>query len=356
MTTVDINEVTQVAPPQARHVSARRLLVIGAMILFALFVIPRQLDSRWLLVMTSVVIYSVVALGLGILIGRVGLVSLCQFVLFAVGAWVALRVNYLVALPLPLTVLISGLVTAVLGVLVGLPALRLSGLYLALITLMAAGGGTVLLTRTQFPNGGGGFSGNSPKGGSASLLPRPSFALGDVAYYRYCVVVAVLVFLLGVWQVRGRAGRAWAAIRQSEVTALAAGVNTTFFKLWAFALASFTAGIGGALLAASRGGVSINQFPVQGSVQLLAVVLMGGVFNIWGAIIAGILYKLLPQILDQWGVSSEWSTILFGIGVIQVLLTAPGGLSDQLPKDLAKAGRAIRGLIMRSSKDAGTAT
>ena len=116
------------------------------------------------------------------------------------------------------------------GTLIGLPALRLSGLYLALITLMAAGGITVVLLIAQFPNGGGGFFGNSAAGGTSSRLPRPALATGDTAYYRYCVVVAGLMFLLAVWHVRGKPGRAWAAIRQSQATAVAAGVNTTLLQ------------------------------------------------------------------------------------------------------------------------------
>jgi len=336
------------APPRDRLISPVQLIIIAALLAFAMFALPELVDLRWLLVATSVVIYTVIMLGLGLLIGRVGLVSLCQFVLFAIGAWVALRLHYLTSMPLPLVVLLAGLVTAVIGVLIGLPALRLSGLYLALITLMAAGGLTVVLARLQFPNGGDGFSGNSRAGGSTSRLPRPSLALGDVAYFRYCIIVAVVMFLIAAWHVRSRAGRAWAAIRQSEVTALAAGVNTTLYKLWAFALASFMAGVGGGLLAAAKGGVSINQFPVQNSVILLAVVMMGGVLNVWGAVVGGVLYKLLPELLDNWGVSTEWSTILFGVGVLQVLLTAPGGLSDQMPKDLAKLARKLRGVVMRT--------
>ncbi len=147
------------------------------------------------------------------------------------------------------------------------------------------------------------------------------------------------MFLLAVWHVRGKPGRAWAAIRQSQATAVAAGVNTTFYKLWAFALASFTAGVAGAMLAAATGGVNINQFPVQNSITLLAVVLMGGIYSIWGAVVAALLLRLLPALLDDWGVSTELLTILFGIGVLQVLMTAPGGLVDQVPKDLAKLAR-----------------
>jgi branched-chain amino acid transport system permease protein len=230
--------------------------------------------------------------------------------------------------------------------------LRLSGLYLALITLMAAGALSVLLRIHQFPNGGSGFFGNSKEGGSTSRLPRPGIAQGDTAYYRYCVVVAGLMFLLALWHVRGKAGRAWAALRQSQATAVATGVNTTLYKLWAFALASFLAGISGAMLAAASGGVNINQFPVQNSILLLAVVLMGGVYNLWGAVVAGLLLRLLPALLDNWGVSTELLTILFGIGILQVLLTAPGGLVDQVPKDVKNLGRAIGKLVMPKRRGA----
>ena len=77
---------------------------------------------------------------------------------------------------------------------------------------------------------------------------------------------------------------------------------------------------------------------MQNSISLLAVVLMGGTFNLFGAVIAALFLRLLPALLDNWGVSPELLTILFGVGVLQVLLTAPGGLVDQVPKDLAKLG------------------
>lgn len=319
---------------------ARLVAAVGA--LLVVFALPLWLEGFWLLVMTGVVIYSIVTLGLGLLIGRVGMVSLCQFVLAAVGAWVALRLDYATSIPFPFLLLIAGLVTGVIGVLIGLPALRLSGLYLALITLMAAGAITIVLRTSQFPNGGGGFFGNTAAGGASSRLPRPSIAQGDAAYYRLCAIVAALMFLLAVWNVARKPGRAWAAIRQSQATAVAAGVNTVLYKLWAFALASFMAGVAGGLLAAAAGGVSVQQFPIQDSVILLAVVLMGGVYNLWGAVVAALLLRLLPALLDDWGISTELLTIIFGIGVLQVLLTAPGGLVDQVPKDLANLGRALR--------------
>jgi branched-chain amino acid transport system permease protein len=198
---------------------------------------------------------------------------------------------------------------------------------------------------TQFPNGGSGFFGNSAAGGATSRLPRPALATSDTGYYRYCIVVALIMFGVALAHVRTKPGRAWAAIRHSEATALSAGVNTVLYKLWAFALASFMAGIAGGLLAAAPGGININQFPVQNSVTLLAVVLMGGVFNLFGAVIAALFLRFLPALLDYWGVSTELLNILFGLGLLQVLLTAPGGVVDQFPKDMAKLGRKIAGLF-----------
>jgi len=303
--------------------------------------------------MTQVAIYAIVALGLGLLVGRVGMVSLGQAAVLALGAWVAARLLFATSLPYPFVLLASGLITMVLGTLVGLPALRLRGLYLALITLMLAGAITVVLATTNFPNGGHGFLGYN---GSTVHIPpirRPSIATTDPAFFRYAVIVAALMFLLALAHVRTRPGRAWAAIRQSESAALAAGINTTLYKLWAFALASFGAGVAGALLAgADRYLYSIN-FQTRDSITLLAVVLMGGIYSLWGAILAAVFLQLLPALLNSWGVSADWLTILFGIGVLQVLTTAPAGLVDQVPKDLARLGRLLLSLVRRSAPAGG---
>src|SRR5258708_6116839 len=228
------------------------------------------------------------------------------------------------------------------GTLIGLPALRLRGLYLALITLMLAGAITVGLATVNFPNGGHGFLGYN--GSSVHIPPirRPSIAASDPAYFRFAVVVAALMFGLALAHIRSRPGRAWAAIRQSEAAALAAGINVTLYKLWAFALASFITGVAGGVLAGAVRYLYSIGFPTQDSITLLAVVLMGGAYSLWGAIVAALLLQLLPAILNDWGVSADWLTILFGVGVLQVLTTAPAGLADQVPRDLARLGRLVR--------------
>ena len=324
-------------------------MVIAALLAFVLLALPELLSTYWITVFTAAAIYAVVALGLGILMGRVGLISLGQIAVLGLGAWVAAKLLFATGLPFPIVLLLSGLITMVLGTIVGLPALRLGGLYLALITLMMAGAITVVLAATDFPNGGPGFLAHTESSlGGIESVRRPAIAETDPAYFRYTVVFAALMFLLAFWHVRSKAGRAWEAIRQSEPAALAAGVNITLYKLWAFALASFMTGVAGGLLAGNVGQLFNYQFPTRDNIILLAVVLMGGIYSIWGAVVAGLLIRYLPALLDTWGLPADLLTILFGVGVMQVLLTAPAGLVDQFPKDMARLGRGVARLVRRT--------
>ena len=324
-----------------------RPAVAVALVAFAFLFIPSIFSLYYVNAWTQVAIWSIVTLGLGVLVGRVGMVSLGQGAVLAMGAWVAARILFATGLPYPVVLLASGLITMVLGTLVGLPALRMSGLYLALITLMLAGAITIVLQNIQFPNGGHGFTGYN--GATVHIPPirRPSIATTDPAFFRYSVIVAVLMFVLVLVHLRGRPGRAWAAIRQSEAAALAGGINTTLYKLWAFALASFITGVAGGLVAGFYHYLNSLTFATSDSITLLAVVLMGGAYSMTGAVVAAFLLKFLQQLLNDWGVSPDWLTILFGIGVLQVLTTAPRGIVEQMPKDIARLGRLVRGLFSR---------
>ena len=262
---------------------------------------PQLLSLYYIDTMTQVAVYSMVTLALGVLVGRVGLVSLGQVAVLAIGAWVAARLLFATTQPYPVVLLEAGLITMVAGVLIGLPALRLRGLYLALITLMLAGAITVVLATLNFPNGGHGFTGYN---GSLVHIPpirRPSIASSDPAYFRYSVIVAILMFALVLAHTKTKPGRAWAAIRQSEPAALAAGINTTLYKLWAFALASFITGVAGGVLAGAVHYLYSIGFPTQDSITLLAVTLMGGVYSMWGAVVAALLYQFLPGPAEQLG-------------------------------------------------------
>jgi len=329
-----------------------RAPVIAALLLFVLFGIPQLFSLYYVDTMTEVAIYSVVALGLGVLVGRVGLVSLGQIAVLAIGAWAAARLLFATTQPYPVVLIEAGLVTMVAGVVIGLPALRLRGLYLALITLMLAGAITVVLDTVNFPNGGRGFLGYNGSAVRPPAIRLPSIAANDKAYFQYSVVVAIVMFALVYTHIQMRPGRAWAAIRQSESAALAAGINTTLYKLWALALASFVTGVAGGLLAGASHYLYSIDFPAQNSITLLAVVLMGGAYSMYGAVVAALLYQFLPALLQNWGVSADWLTILFGLGVLQVLTTAPAGLADQVPKDLARLARLLLRLTGRPAAPA----
>jgi branched-chain amino acid transport system permease protein len=318
--------------------------VIAALLAIALFLLPATLGSDWINTFTSVAVYSVVAAGLVVLYGRVGMISLGQIALLAIGTWVATRLSFATNLPFPVLILVTGVITCAIGVLIGLPALRLSGLYLALITLMAAGAVNVVLAATDFPNGGGGFTGrtNAPNLSGLKPVARPGIAGSDTAYYRYTVIVCALMFLLALVHFASKPGRAWAVIRQSQPAALAGGVNITLYKLWAFALASFMTGVAGCLLAGQVGNPTVYGFPTQDSLTMIATALIGGIFTLWGAVVAGIFMQLIPFVFQaEWHLNPNFLLIIFGVGLLQVLLTAPGGLADQMPKDLAKLWKLI---------------
>ena len=142
-------------------------------------------------------IYSVVSLGFGLLYGRVGLISLGQVALLSIGCWIGTRLAYATSIPFPILLLVVGAIVMVIGVLVGLTAIRLSGLYLALITLMFAAATTVVLRLIDFPNGGGGFTGHTSSPDLSGLRAGPPAVDGGgaTAYYRYVVVVVAIMFL-----------------------------------------------------------------------------------------------------------------------------------------------------------------
>src|SRR6202046_2920921 len=150
-------EGSSLSPGRLQPRSLIRPAWVLGLLLLGLFAIPAIVSLYYVDAGTQVAVYAIVALGLNLLVGRVGLVSLGQAAVLAIGAWVAARLLFATSLPFEVVLLITGSITMVLGTLVGLPALRMSGLYLALITLMLAGAITVVLATINFPNGGHGF-------------------------------------------------------------------------------------------------------------------------------------------------------------------------------------------------------
>jgi branched-chain amino acid transport system permease protein len=299
--------------------------LVVVVLLFALFAIPELLDAFWVANFTQMAVFSIVAASAGLLYGRVGLVSLGQVASYGIGCWVTMRLAFATSLPFPLLLISGGLVAAVIGVLIGLPALRVSGLYLALVTLMLAAGVEIVLGEVKFPNGGSGFKGVVKTLSDIRPTRRPSWATTDVAYYRFIVVAAFVMFMLAAYVLSRKPGRAWASIRQSEAAALAAGIDVTRYKLWAFALAAFMAGVAGGLYAGTvPKGMSIDAFNRQSAIFLIAVVIMGGIYSLWGGLLGAFFATCLLKFLTQNVVGHQFWTrfalSLFGFGLLANLI------------------------------------
>jgi branched-chain amino acid transport system permease protein len=300
-------------------------IAVVAVGVFALFGIPGLLDSFWIANFTQMAVYSIVAGSAGLLYGRVGLVSLGQVASYGIGCWVTMRLAFATSLPFPVLLIIGGLVAAVIGVLIGLPALRVSGLYLALVTLMLAAGMEIVLGETKFPNGGTGFKGVAKTLSDIKPTRRPSFAITDVGYYRFIVGGALVMFMLASYVLSRKPGRAWASIRQSEAAALAAGIDVTRYKIWAFALAAFMAGVAGGLYAGTvPKGMSIDAFNRQSAIFLIAVVIMGGIYSLWGGLLGAFFATCLLKFLTQNVIGHQFwtrfSLSLFGFGLLANLI------------------------------------
>lgn len=295
---------------------------------FAVTVLPLVAGRLWLSVFTSTGCFMLAVAGVALMYARLGMVSLTQVGLMGVGGWVMLRLNHAYDMPFEVNLILSGLVSMVFGWILALPALRMRGLYLALVTLMAAGGLDILFATYQFPNGGEGFWG--VKTGSAAEFRRPWLAQSPEAYMRYTVVVVLLGFLLIEAHRRLAPGRAWALIRRSEAAAMAAGVNVTLHKTWAFGIAGMIAGIAGGLLAGSLGLLDGATFKASESVMLFALAVVGGARYWLGALIAATLFRILPAMLNNWGVDADLSYVIFGAGLLHAIITAPNGIAGQI--------------------------
>ena len=275
---------------------------------------------------------SVLALmGCALLYGQLGLVSLCQWALVGAGGWVALRVYHSFHPPFVITILAGGIGASVIGMLWGLPALRMRGLYLALVTLMLAGAFQVLISVTSFPVGGPGFLGQvGASGNDRIMIARPIYAQSDPAYFAFVGFVMMLGIFLVEAHRRSKPGRAWALIRKSEQMAMASGVHILFYEAWAFALSGFLAGVAGALLAGLFGQLDDSAFAPTESITIFIGTLLGGT-GVWlGPFLGGILTRFIPALLIDYNVNAYVGLLFFGMALMHALTQAPEGLGGQL--------------------------
>jgi len=301
---------------------------------FGILVLPSLASSYWLSVFTSMGCFLLAIAGVAFMYARLGMVSLTQVGLMGVGGWIALRLNHAFDFPFEVNLALAATATMIFGWILALPALRMRGLYLALVTLMAAGGLEIIFATFQFPNGGAGFWGVQT--GSGAAFRRPWIAQSPQAYLRYVIACALLGFLCIELHRRLQPGRAWALIRRSEAAAMAAGVNVTLYKTWAFGIAGLLGGAAGALLAGSLGLLDDGTFRASESVMIFALAVVGGAHSWQGALVAAVLYKVLPALLNIWGVDANLAFVIFGAGLLHAVITAPQGIAGQVLEGLGR--------------------
>ena len=309
------------------HIRLSQLFTVGIFLVLILLV-PSLSGALWIRVFTSAAIFALAASGAALIYARLGLVNLAQVALVGVGGWVTLRLNHATGFPFELSLILGGLGAAFIGMILSIPAMRMRGLYLALVTLMAAGAFQIIFTAFQFPNGGEGFWGVALR--SPGEMRRPVVAVSDTAYLRYVIVVLALGLLLIAVHERTKPGRAWAMIRQSEANAMAAGIDVTLYKVWAFVLAGFLAGIAGGLLAGALKILDSRSFAAGESILLFALAVVGGVYHWLGIVIAGVLYRVVPAVLNDLGLDADLALVLFGAALLYAIMSAREGISGQV--------------------------
>ena len=334
------------------------LFVIGAVVVAFL---PRFMGEFRLLQFTLVAVYVIALLGLNILTGYSGQISLGHGAFVGIGAYVTALLSlgrpglelYQLDPPswLPLgdgmtpifTIPIAALVTGMIGLLLGIPALRLGGISLALATLALAVSFPILMKRYSEVTGGG--------GGINLNLPETPFGW-DIStrhwlYYEAWVTAGIL-FVLAWLLVRGRIGRAWRAIRDGEVAATSSGVNPALYKTFAFGVSAAYAGAAGALFAIEIAYVNPDTFPVSLSILLLATAVIGGLGSLAGAIFGALLYQFLPIYTQEppifsFDLADQAPTVVFGVFLIVIMLLLPGGVVSGIRRLAAFIGGNLAG-------------
>jgi len=310
------------APPV--HRTALKLAVFATVSIVLLTALPAAYAASY----TIALIGGVIILSLVVIVGWVGQISLCQVGFAGVGAYATIRVANHLDIGFPFSILLGALITVPIGVLVGLPALRVRGVNLAVVTL----GAGIALERMVFNNPS--FS----AGDDASVLPVGAglFGIdldGRTEPTRYGIVVLVVLCICIAMAANLRqsvSGRRMLAVRADETAAAASGIDVRKVKLQAFALSSFIAGIAGGLMAYRSGRVSESSFVVFQSINFFALAYIGGIATIGGAIAATFLAPGAP--FSLWlrnAVGNDQLTgMLSGVGLIITVITQPNGVAN----------------------------
>jgi branched-chain amino acid transport system permease protein len=268
---------------------------------------------------TLVAINAVVAIGLNLLSGYTNQLSFGHAGFLAIGAYVAALVTiHIPALPVPVTLLAAGLATGLVGLALGIPCLRLEGLYLAMATLAFG-----FVVTEAIANLDGLTRGND--GLRVPLARLGPWALDtDVARYYLVVAVAAALIMAALNVATTRTGRAFLAIRTSEIAAQASGINAAAYKTIAFVLSAFYTGVAGGLFAFVVGFLSPDAFDVFLSVDFLVMIILGGLGSVLGSVAGAAIVTVLNDSLAGF---QAFRPLIFGAIMIVCMLFMPGGLA-----------------------------
>src|SRR6201987_3468025 len=282
---------------------------------------PLVLGDYLISILDLILIAVVGALGLNILVGYTGQISIGHGAFMSVGAYTAANLVVSFGAPFGVTIPAGGLMAALIGAIVGIPSLRIKGIYLAIATLAAQL--IIEWTINHVPAISGGVQ-------ASIQVPRPSF-LGvqlktQTQLYLFLMAFGVLAIVGTSNLVRSRVGRAFIAVRDQDIAAEIIGISIFRYKLAAFAISSFYAGVTGVLYTYYLGIANYEQFQINVSIDYLAMVIIGGLGSILGSILGAVFVTLVPQ-ADLANITPNLRLILFGGLIIFFLVVEPEGLN-----------------------------
>jgi branched-chain amino acid transport system permease protein len=323
-------------PRPVQRTEQRLKLAAYGLVLLVAIAIPFFFGSYRVGQFTLVLAYAVAVLGLNLLVGYGGLISLGHGAFFALGAYTSAILIEKADFPYLATLPPAAAVCFAAGLVLGLPALRIRGLYLALVTLGVAIAMPQLIKR--FDELTGGTQGlNVAQPTAPGWLPLAD----DQFLYLLTLVLAIPMFVLAANLVRGRTGRALVAMRESEVAAKAMGVDLARLKTSAFAISSMYAGVAGALYVFSIGFVAPESFTLTVSFAFLAAIVVGGLATIGGAIFGALFIEFVPVYASD--VSDALAGVIYGAVLIAFMYALRGGVMGLL-RDI---GRQISSRLSR---------
>jgi branched-chain amino acid transport system permease protein len=325
-------------------------VALGILLAVLPFFVDWGMGRTWVRILDFALLYVMLALGLNIVVGFAGLLDLGYVAFYAVGAYFyAILASPHFDIHLPFWVLLPGgaLIACVFGVLLGAPTLRLRGDYLAIVTLGFGEIIRIFLNNLNAPvnvtNGPQGINLIDPIRIAGEPL-NPAVEIfgyslsGAHAHYYLFLALTLLTIFIALRLQASRIGRAWVAIREDEVAAVAMGIDTRNVKLMAFAMGATFGGVGGGLFAAFQGFVSPESFTLMESIMILCMVVLGGMGHVPGVVLGAVLLTILPELLRYIGPlqealfgrilvdPSDLRMLLFGMALVLVMIFRPEGI------------------------------